>query len=332
MKKSLLALAALGCFSSVAFGQTNVTIYGIVDTGITYENNGGTAGHVFRMDSGLMNGSRLGFKGSEDLGGGLSAIFTLENGFSNDTGALGQGGALFGRQSWVGLSGAFGSVKVGVQNTVVYANNSTFDPFGNGLAGDASRVFNFVGSRLGNMITYNYTATNGLRGELQYAFGEVAGNQSANRTVAGYGGYRNGPVDVILAYNKTTDALGVDSAKTTLLGGNYDFGFIKPYLAYAINKGVGTLDTRDALVGFRLPVGVADTIIASWLLKNDRQKDNANTNQLGLGYQHDFSQRTAFYASISRTGNSSQANYHTGVGAPLGASDNLADIGIRHRF
>jgi predicted porin len=329
MKKSLLALAVMGSFSGIAFAQTNITIYGIVDTGITYENNGGPAGHVIRMDSGLMNGSRIGFKGSEDLGNGLSAIFTLENGFSNDTGALGQNGALFGRQSWVGLTGGFGTVKMGVQNTVVYANNSTFDPFANGLAGDSSRVFNFVGSRLGNMLTYNYTASNGLRGEVQYALGEVAGNQSANRTMAAYGGYKNGPIDAIIAYNKTTDALGIDSAKTTLIGGNYDFGFIKPYLAYAINKGVGTLNTRDALVGMRVPVGPTDTIIASWLLKTDKQNSNANTNQLGLGFQHDFSQRTALYASISRTGNSALAAYH--AGAP-GASDNLADIGIRHRF
>src|SRR4051794_24600318 len=116
MKKSLLALAVLGSFAGVAFAQTNVTVYGLVDVAVTRFDSGRPNGDAWSLDGGnfTRNGSRLGFKGSEDLGGGLSAIFTLENGFEADTGTLSQSGntltttaaskPLFGRQAWVGLS------------------------------------------------------------------------------------------------------------------------------------------------------------------------------------------------------------------------------------
>ena len=166
MKKSLLALAVLGAFAGVASAQSNVKIYGVVDLGISNDNNGGAAGSVTRMDSGLLNGSRLGFMGTEDLGGGLSANFQLENGFSADTGTLAQGGRLFGRHAWAGIAGGFGAVKLGRQMTPVYANVATYDPFVDALAGDAGRLFNHSGSRTDNMITYGYDA-NGIRAPLQ---------------------------------------------------------------------------------------------------------------------------------------------------------------------
>ena len=201
MKKSLLALAVFGAFAGAASAQTNVTIYGIVDMGFARVDNGTATAN--KLDSGIQSGSRIGFKGTEDLGGGLSAIFQLENGFAADDGTLGQGGRLFGRQAWVGLNGAFGTVKAGRQFTPVYANLGTFDPFGNALAGNSERIFNteFEGSRFDNNLTYNYSA-NGFRGELQYAFGEVAGNNSANRAIGGFAGYKNGPVDAVLTYTK----------------------------------------------------------------------------------------------------------------------------------
>ncbi|RZI41890.1 porin [Herbaspirillum sp. HC18] len=114
MKKSLLALAVLGAFAGVASAQTNVSIYGVADVGI--ERTKLSPGQsTTRLSSGIQSGSRLGFKGSEDLGGGMSAIFALENGYDISNGALGQGGLLFGRQAWVGLNGGFGAVKFGRQ-------------------------------------------------------------------------------------------------------------------------------------------------------------------------------------------------------------------------
>ena len=208
MKKSLLGILVAAAFANGAFAQTNVTIYGIVDAGISHDNNGGAAGSVTRLDSGILNGGRLGFMGTEDLGGGLSASFQLENGFGVDNGALGQGGRLFGRQAWLGVNGGFGSVRLGRQMTPVFANSPTFDPFVDALAGDTGRLFNYSGARVDNALSYNYDA-NGIRAQLMYGFGETAGNTSANRTIAGFTGYKNGPLDVVLTYTGTNDATAV---------------------------------------------------------------------------------------------------------------------------
>ena len=103
MKKTLMVAALAGVFASAAQAQSSVTLYGLIDAGITYTNN--QQGHSnWQMTSGQVNGSRFGLRGSEDLGGGLKAIFTLENGFSIANGTLGQNGRLFGRQAFVGLS------------------------------------------------------------------------------------------------------------------------------------------------------------------------------------------------------------------------------------
>jgi len=285
MKKSLLALAIMGSFTGIAAAQSNVTIYGVVDLGLAHENNGATAGNVTRMDSGILNGSRLGFRGTEDLGGGMSAIFTLENGFSADTGAL-------------GLSSGFGALKLGRQKTVVYDNSTVFDPFGDALAGDSARLFNYSGSRTNNVISYSYEGA-GFRGQLQYGLGEVAGNTSGNRMVALAAGYKNGPVDVVLTHHRNNDVTGDNNGKTTLLGGTYNFGVVKAYAAYAY--------------------------IRLW----DKNVDNADAKQAAIGYVHDLSKRTALYASYAHLTNDARASYQ--VPAP-GNTDKLFNVGIRHTF
>jgi len=113
MKKSLLALGVLGAFAGAAHAQSSVTLYGIIDGGFTYVNK--TGGNVagtgnatknISLNSGNLQGSRWGLKGAEDLGGGLKAIFVLESGFNVNNGMSAQGGRLFGRQAYVGLSSA----------------------------------------------------------------------------------------------------------------------------------------------------------------------------------------------------------------------------------
>jgi predicted porin len=123
MKKSLLTLALVSV-TGAATAQTGLTIYGIVDAAIAYDKGVSAEDKSWRLQSGQQSGSRLGFRGTEDLGGGLSAVFTLENGFNVDDGTLGQSTAsvtrLFGRQAWVGLNGGFGSVRLGRQQTPLY--------------------------------------------------------------------------------------------------------------------------------------------------------------------------------------------------------------------
>lgn len=334
MKKTLIALAVLGAFTTSANAQTNVTVYGIVDLGIRHEDNGAPAGSVTRMDSGILNGSRLGFKGSEDLGGGLSANFQLENGFNADDGTLGNGGRLFGRQSWVGLSGGFGSVKLGRQVTPVWANSGVFDPFGDSQAGDSARLFNYSGSRTDNVVSYSHEAS-GLRGELQYGFGEVSGSSSANRMIGAVAGYRGGPVDVVLTYTGNDNAAGSVRGKATMIGGNYNFGIAKLFAAYQGNKDVTPLgvvaageESCAALIGVSVPVG-SGSLRASYIRLTDKQRNDADVDQIGIGYVYNLSKRTAIHASASRLENDRLASYR--VAAP-GATSRLIDIGVRHSF
>lgn len=131
-QKNILAAAVLSVISGAAAAQSNVTIYGLIDTGVEYLTNAGAnKGSVLRLSSGAMNTSRIGFRGTEDLGGGLKAVFQLENGFKLDTGAFDDStGALFNRQSTVGLEGAFGRVVAGRSFTTTYDFILPFDPNG----------------------------------------------------------------------------------------------------------------------------------------------------------------------------------------------------------
>ncbi len=141
MKKSLIALATLGAFAGAAQAQSSVTLYGVVDANIEYVNhvgavpvaannfNHGPAHSVARLDAGGLSGSRWGLRGTEDLGGGLKAVFTLESGFSSDSGNLQQSGRLFGRQSFVGLeSDSVGRLTFGRQYTSMFEALANFSP------------------------------------------------------------------------------------------------------------------------------------------------------------------------------------------------------------
>src|SRR5260221_366895 len=116
MKKTVLALAALAAVSTSALAQSSVTIYGVVDASL--ENVKGTDS-LTRVSSDNLATSRLGFRGVEDLGGGLKAKFTLEAGLKVDTGA--QDSAFWGRSAWVGLEGGFGELRVGHQDSLIGA-------------------------------------------------------------------------------------------------------------------------------------------------------------------------------------------------------------------
>lgn len=335
MKKTLKVLILLSSIAGLAQAQSSVTVYGLVDLGLAHEDNGTTS--VTRMDDGTKGpgllGSRIGFKGTEDLGDGLSAIFQIESGILADNGAQADPTRLFNRQSFVGLAGKFGTVKLGRQLNPVYANVVTFDPFGDGLAGDSSRLFSYNGARTDNLITYAYAA-NGFRGELQYGLGEVPGNSSASRTVAGFVGYKSGPIDVVLTHQNIENATGNDSTKMTLLGGNYNFGIIKAFATYALEKGVvlGTnakLDQRDALFGFSAPVGSAGTITVSYIRKDDKAFKDKDAQLIAIGYKYDLSKRTALYTSYGMLRNDDAASYKVVV---AGNKNKLFNVGIRHLF
>ena len=331
MKKTLIALAVLAA-SGAAMAQSSVTLYGVVDANLTWEDNG--AQSITRMDPSRLNGNRFGFRGVEDLGGGMSAIFQLESGFNLDTGASASATSFFNRLSFVGLTGGFGTVKLGRQNNALYSNLGTFDPMGNALAGDSASLFQYSGSRNDNVISYNYSAS-GFRGEVQYGLGEVAGNSSANRMVGGFLGYKMGPLDVVLTYQDTKNVANTDSAKVTLLGGNYNFGVVKAFAAYSTEKGLGTTDVRDLLLGLTAPIGAAGTAMVSYIKEDDRRNANRDSSLIAVGYKHDLSKRTALYTSYGQMKNDRNVANRAGGAAlvtPLGNTSKLFNVGVRHMF
>lgn len=327
----------LGIFATAASAQTNVSIYGILDLGITRDDNGAPGGASMRLDSGNLYGSRIGFKGTEDLGGGLFVNFNLENGFAADTGTLASANTLFNRQAWVGLKGNFGSVRLGRMWDPYYtALFNTVDPFGDGLVGGASRLMGGGGFRMSNAINYQTPALGGFYGDVGYGLGEAAGNTSENRLWTLKAGYTAGPVDVVLAhYNQNKSAATGGATKNTLIGASYDFKVVKLRVGYDWLKGDTTaatvLDQRDLLIGVNVPLGTG-TLLASYIRKSDKLGANADARQAAVGYTYPLSKRTLLYTAYSHTSNDSSARYNLHASAPSGESDSAIQVGINHSF
>jgi predicted porin len=356
MKRSIAALSALCAASGAAWAQSGVAVYGLVDVAVVRE-SGGAAGSVTKVTSGVSTGSRLGFKGTEDLGNGMSALFLLESGFQADTGAMGQGGLLFGRQAYVGLQGGFGMVTLGRQYTPQYLAVAALDPFGSGYAGDSKNLMIPTGNGLGRMdntIKYTSPAVSGVIAEVVYAPGEVANDSKAGRQFGGGLSYRKGPLMLRLGYhdrnNDTATLKNTENARNLVAGGTYDIGSNRVHLAYGINRGINSAmprntanpfgyatppvfstDSRDVLVGLTVPLG-AHTLMASWIDKNDRTRFDQDAHQFALGYKYNLSKRTELYAVYGHMTNKHGAGYTVASAIESGTGDKAVDLGIRHAF
>ncbi|CAG9199245.1 porin [Burkholderia vietnamiensis] len=217
MKKlalSTLSLALLGA-AGAAHAQSSVTLYGVIDTSITYiHGNAGQGNNSWSMGSGNLQGARWGLKGTEDLGSGLKAIFQVENGFNSTNGALGQGQRMFGRQAFVGLqSDQYGTLTLGRQYDplvdlvqAVTADNY----FGSVFAtpGDVDNNDNSL--RVSNAIKYTSPVWGGLQFEGMYALGGVAGATGKGQTWAAAAAYNNGPLGVAAGYFHASNSAGLD--------------------------------------------------------------------------------------------------------------------------
>lgn len=324
MKKTLFALAVFGAFAGAASAQSNTTVYGIVNIGLTYSKSD-VARTRLGLDSGGWYASRLGFRGTEDLGDGLSAIYQLENGFSPDTGAMGQGGRLFGRHAWVGLKGDFGTVRFGRAWTPTYSlMTDVIDPFEDGLTGAAGayfgrNIFTAIDIRMQNALFYT-KSIGGLKADVAYSMGEVAGSTSANAQISTAFTYTAGPLKAVLGYQDINDITGTGSAKLAFVGGTYDFGPAKLHFGADQQKtdaaGVTTADANAVLVGVTVPLG-AGRVLASYNRRNDHMLANVDMKQYAIGYTYDMSKRTTLFTSCA----------HASL-----ASANRCDLGIRHKF
>ena len=366
MKKSLIALAVLAA-SGAAMAQSSVTLYGVMDTGVSYF-KGDDSVYGLTKTGGNVN-SRLGFRGVEDLGNGLKATFNLEAGFNVDdgTGYLGAGSGLeFRRTSTVGLQGSFGEVRLGRMLTSSYLAVSRYDVFGDTGAG-ASLAWNIGNTgyapRAQNAISFTSANYNGFKFGGEYGFGE----QQEARTSRYFGlaaTYDNGPLSLGFGYDRNNDtnvatAFGgigkfvtpVD-VKTWQLGGAYNFGIAKLAGFYKDTKYskpnvAPTAKFKTFGLGVSAPVGAAGEVRASYNhYRASADITGLNTptlkaDQLSLGYVHNLSKRTALYGTYAYLKNKNKDGDNLGLelnGAMPGAglSDSGAQhglqVGIRHAF
>ncbi|MEZ7782018.1 porin [Cupriavidus gilardii] len=261
MKKSALTLALGTLFAGSAYAQTSVTLYGIVDQSIRYTTNANANDDgLVELTNGAITNSRWGIKGSEALGNNLKAIFQLENGFDPDTGRGNQAtGTLFGRQAYVGLSGDFGTIKLGRQYTEGFNLFGDFDPLTIGNYTNNAWPFFLTQLRRDNVISYD-GKFGGLNVGASYGFGEQAGSVRTNQYWGARASYAFGPFGIGGVYQEIRD---INENKQQMWGvaGKYTIGAAKLFVGYIGGKdhtGVidnGFLNPDQATTGNPIPVG-----------------------------------------------------------------------------
>ena len=379
MKKSLIALAALAA-AGVASAQSSTTLFGIVDINYAYGKGEGAncaPGQTTpcntkksQLTSNGYNTSRIGFRGTEDLGGGVTAGFWLEAGLNPDngqgtatnsnnqfsgTGAASNGrqGLVFNRRSTISLSGGFGEVRLGRDYTPQFWNLTTFDPFGTNGVGTTLTYDSITGglinlptaARASNSVGYFLPGNlGGFYGQVQYSFGENsdptfnAAGQNIKKDGNGAGfrfGFATGPINVALAMSKTDytsvpNVVGQD-VKQNNFGGQFDFGVAKLMGQYSWDT-AGDVDGKGYTLGGLVPVGAGE-IKASYSEYKVKLGAEPKSKKLAIGYVHNLSKRTAVYTTYAHLTNDNGASQSlNGSTTTVNGNSNGFDLGIRHSF
>lgn len=323
MKKSMIALALVACAGS-ALAQSSVTIYGRIDTGIGQEKEDGVT--TTGMFSGRLSTSRLGFRGAEDLGGGLSAIFNLEGTLGTDAGTV----DLFNRQSWVGLAGGFGTLRLGRTDTafddirdLAVANNlwdSEFSPtkiaYTAGLGDYASRA--------GNMVRYDTPRMGGFSAGVSYAMDE---NEAQKRDVTALNlRWRGGPLDVGAAWQQQKhEAAPASDRDYIALAASYKFDALRVSGGWQrAENGAGTEDDEFS-IGVAVPFGAFELSAGyAWSDSEFAAGGEAEGKAFGVGGTYALSKRTRLYAALI------DGEVESG-GATI-SERRLYTVGVRHDF
>lgn len=353
MQKKLIALAVAGLVSAPVFAQSNVTIYGIADAYVGIGDHGDV--DLNGVQSGGLSGSRLGFRGTEDLGNGLKAVFTLEQGYNIDTGTESAPDTAFQRQAFVGLSGGFGTVALGRQYAPGYYIVN--DPLASSGVSAHVQMVTDAGvsiapnsaARWDNAITYTGTFS-GLTARAIYAMGASEANtdraadvEDDDRYALGLA-YANGPLSLEAYYHVIqTAAARADDQTEWLIGAGYKLGFATLMATYQeaediVNK-VGGYENMEAWqIGGVIPVGAAGNVhVAYGQMEYDTVR-GGEVDTWGVAYTHGLSKRTTAYVGYNNVGN--DANTNAGIAADdakfgvLGNGDdsNLFVVGVRHAF
>lgn len=332
---SLAAGVLLAAAAGAASAQSGVTVYGILDAGIARE-TGGADGAVTKLASGVQSGSRIGFKGQEDLGNGMSAHFVLVNGLDLDTGKARQGGALFGRDAYIGLSTSAGTVNLGRQCNPIFIALDGIDPFETGFTGAATNLMSIGAARTDNTVSYATPKLNGVSATMMVGLGERAGDSSLGRTLALSIDYAAGPWVATVAYD-SLQATALNTMKEVLLGASYNFGPVTVHAAFETEKDDVGSDFRDYLLGASVPLGPGK-LLASYVKKQDRAANRRGGRQLAVGYTYALSRRTNLYSSFGAIRNEPAATNVAGDASSGGSVPAAGDgsralaLGIRHKF
>ncbi|WP_306606753.1 porin [Azonexus sp.] len=374
MQKKLIALAIAAVTSGAAFAQSNVTIYGTVDMGFLHRsgNSGAVSGTKAQKDIQSNSAeSNIGFKGVEDLGNGLKAIFDLQYRLTPDAnsgvGNSSSGAGAAGHQ-YVGLTGGFGTVLAGYLDGLRYGIYGKYSPFGNYSVGNfasmttqydrAANAVAYVSPSFGGftVILAHATNTQGAEGKLNGIHPGLAakGNDGDDRLFSINAIYANGPLSVDLDY-ETTKAVGVNNSRLYVATGgvSYDFGVVKVSGLYDVIKGdpnsfiggsttldlggVGAgneYDRRNWALGVTVPMGKT-SLLASYGKVSDKTLNNADASKWAIGARYPLSKRTTLYADYARISNEKNAAYRINpMGNNAGTSVGVSgiDFGIKHSF
>jgi general bacterial porin, GBP family len=353
MKKTVLALAAIAA-SSAAFAQSSVTLSGVVDASVESVKGDHS---VTRVSSDDLASSRIVFKGVEDLGGGLKATFLLDSSLKTDTGAA-DSSRFFGRSAYVGLTGGFGEVRLGRQDSLIGGQTAAaIGTQGYDEAVIAQTLGGVAYRRIDNAVTYFAPAfVPGLTLAAQYstAVGVNATNAEnayGNNTDRAYGflaNYANGPISGGLSYIQVnTDAAGDIENTGWFVYGAYDFGAAKLTAYFNQDDQDGAKDDRRTF-GLRVAVPVAQAVTvsagyarveganASSTTFNAKGTKDDTASILTLKAQYDLSKRTALYALYSQVYNDNntalKVGGSNGVTTGLDKSSRGLAVGVRHSF
>ena len=362
MKKSLIALAVLAA-SGAAMAQSSVTLYGVADAGVTYLNG---ADNWSGVTSGNNLTSRLGFRGVEDLGGGLKANFVIEGGFNldNGDGASGYAGAKAGegfqfkRRSTVGLSGGFGEVRMGRELTAAFNATARYDVFGSvGIGqsrlwadGEIADPINNVNAnadavttnqRISNALTYVSPDFSGFKFGLNYGFGETTASNSDSGYLGAGLTYDNGPLSLGLGLerlNNGANSVAASDIDAWSLGGSYDFGVAKLLAGYRQST-VDIATVENKRNGYYLaataPVGAGTVRVSYNRYENELGAGaKAKADQFAVGYVYGLSKRTSVYGTYAYIKNKDGAKlYNLGAGGlKTNGSQQGVQVGVSHAF
>lgn len=351
MNKTLRALCAVPLCTATLVHADPVTIYGLIDAGLTrYSDSATGAGGprpFTKMDTGVANANRIGFKGVEQLGNGVSAFFTLETGYTLDDGALGQGGLIFGRQAFVGLANQVGSVSVGrhydfMINQNAYSTGAAtvagLLAFGLHASPRTAGVLNdriYAGDRVNNSVKFQSVALGGWSIGALYGLGEVAGNHAAGRTWSMRLAYDAGPASAGFAATNLRDAADVYTTRIHGLGGSYQMGRVRAFglLTRVSNNSGRQLEANNAEIGATWSASTRVDLSAG-VQRQERNNSIRSANQLTLVANYKLSNRTNVYAVgafLRDRGFPAQTTAAVGVPDADG-TQNALRIGVRHLF